>query len=305
MPNPAHSLPVSSRCLAARPAHEVLRETVITLNHAGISNSASEARWLLQHESGVADKDFAVFLRRQCPPEVISRLQARVQRRCLGEPLQHILGTVNFFGYELEVGPEVLIPRQETEVLVETALRLYPGSGMICDLCTGSGAVAIAMSLELDKKPFMAAGDISWSALTCARKNQKHHQVDNLSLFQGDLAEAFRPDRGFTLITANPPYISAEEYAGLPAEVRNYDPPISLIAKDNGLAMLRRTAAEAMRLLKPGGWLVCEIGENQKEAMAEILVTAGFNNTEILPDLSGRPRIAIAQKIRCVSGCIY
>ena len=246
---------------------------------AGIENHEQEARWLMEYvrRCGFSDHVF----------------QKLVQRRVSGDPLQYVMGSCQFYESELEVGPGVLIPRPETEVLVELAENLYPGDGAICDLCTGSGAIALSLA-KLFPEAKVTATDISEEALAYARRNRERLALDNVTLLQGDLFAPLPKDARYVLMTANPPYVPSDAYETLPPVVKDYEPELALRAEEDGLAVIRRICEGAGNFLEEEGWLLMEIGDDQVSAL---LQKCGFQNVQIHRDYTGRERIAVAQKI--------
>ncbi len=240
---------------------------------AGIGNARNEARWLAEN---VGEQEFA----------------SRLERRLKGEPLQYILGTVPFHDIQLYVGPGVLIPRPETEQLVELALSLHIPDGPICDLCTGSGAIALAMAFQLRHVAFTGI-DISEEALRWARRNQNAMGLDNVTFLEGDLYAPRQENARFAMLTANPPYVTSGEYSQLESVVKDYEPRLALEAGDEGLDIITRIIHDAPGHLMPGGRLVMEIGEKQGNAVEQLLSKAGFA-AEIKTDYAGRQRFAVA-----------
>ena len=250
-----------------------LNIAVRRLLEAGIENAGNEARWLGENAD---DSEFA----------------SRIERRIKGEPLQYILGTVPFHDIQLYVGRGVLIPRPETEQLVELALSLSIPDGPICDLCTGSGAIALAMASKL-RHVSITGVDISPEALAWAQRNKNALKLDNISFLEGDLYEPLPENEKYALISANPPYVTSKEYDELERVVKDYEPKLALEAGDDGLSVIRRIVAGAKRHLLPGGTLIMEIGENQGDAVNDILVKERLD-AEIKTDYSGRQRFALA-----------
>ena len=264
----------------------------VKLTAGNCSNAQQEARWILDQvcrEFKLQDDADTV------PQAAQDRLDDLVQRRINGEPLQYLLGNTEFHCLELLIGPGVLIPRPETEILVEEALRLYPGYGIVCDLCTGSGAIPLAMAKNLPQTSFMAC-DLSEQALHWARRNQQNNNLLNVTFLQGDLFQAFPPDAGFSLLTANPPYVSRQEYAELPPVVRDYEPELALLSGEDGLDLLRRIIREAPQHLLTDAWMLLEIGATQGNAVRELLRHDCWREVRIRKDYSGHDRIAIARK---------
>jgi release factor glutamine methyltransferase len=260
----------------------LLAEIRDTLRRAGIENADNEARWLVEET------------RNQEPRTKDQELKSRIARRCAGEPLQYILGTVDFLGLTLKIGPGVLIPRPETEYLAEIAMTIDPDDGEICDVCTGSGAIALALATAHPDTPVTGI-DISEKALEYARKNRETCELRNLQLLQSDLFTAIRTGPRFSLITANPPYIDPDQFETLPADVRDYEPREALLAEDHGLAVIRRLFDQARRFLLPGGHILCEIGETQHRDVLRILQEFGYVEPRVEKDLADRYRIAMAR----------
>jgi len=210
-----------------------------------------------------------------------------LHQRVQGVPTQYITGKQEFFGRDFRVTKDVLIPRPETEHLIEAA-RKHP-SATILDIGTGSGAIAVTLALETGARVF--ASDISPAALGVARQNSGllNAHVDFLLC---DLGSALR-DRAFDLVVSNPPYIAETDRAALQKEVRDYEPALALFAGADGLAVYSRLIPEAARLLKPGGRLLLELGLGSLEPVRTML--AGWGDMEVIPDLAGVPRVMCAK----------
>lgn len=219
------------------------------------------------------------------------QLTALVKRRLKYEPVAYLTGEKEFWSLSLQVSPETLVPRPETELLVEETLALVPrdSSMAILDLGTGSGAIAIAISSE---RPLchIVATDISSSALTVAAANAERHELTNIVFLQGDWLEAVA-DQTFDIVVSNPPYIASNDAAmnKLPHEPRN-----ALVAGEDGLDAIRRIAADASGSLVRGGTMLVEHGADQEKAVTRILANEGWENIQCLPDLSKLPRVTRA-----------
>lgn len=262
-----------------------------SLSCLGRSNAINEARWLIEQ----LRRDFALpadedILTRPAQ----SRLQNWLQRLQADEPFQYVLGNVDFFALTLLVGPGVLIPRPETELLVEEAITAYPGTGAICDLCTGSGAVALALAHALPDAQVIGI-DLSEQALYWAQRNLCSLQLANVSFYQGDLLHSLTPGRRFSLLTANPPYVAQQEYTQLPAVIRKYEPRLALEAGHDGLDIIRRIVHEAKPYLLPDATLLLEIGSEQGPEVLQILSAAGYEDCSISKDYAQLDRIAKAR----------
>jgi release factor glutamine methyltransferase len=253
---------------------------MLLLHHVGKTRA-----WLLTHRDdafgGCAAISYAAMLK----------------RRLAGEPVQYITGECGFYGLPFRVTPAVLIPRPETEHLVETALSLvtrfaYP---RILDIGTGSGAVAISLAHDWSEAQITAT-DLSHLALEIARENAKRLGFANrIRFLEGDLLAPLAGE-SFDLIVSNPPYLPETERDTLSVEVRDYEPPRALFAGADGLDVYRRLIPVAFAALAPGGFLALEIGFGQHSAVAALLESAGFSSIVFTPDLQGIPRVITAQR---------
>lgn len=215
-----------------------------------------------------------------------------MRRRIAGEPLQYVLGTAAFRRLELRVGPGVFIPRPETELVAERAMERLPTGGTLVDLCTGSGAIALAVA---DERPdaLVVATELSPDATRWATSNRDALGL-RVEVSEGDLFDALPRDLAgrVDVVVSNPPYVDPEERSVLPRDVIGHEPEVALFAPGEGTSVIGRIAAEAPKWLRPSGWLVLEIGETQGSAVRELLVRNGFEEVSIGPDLAGRDRIA-------------
>jgi release factor glutamine methyltransferase len=229
----------------------------------------------------------------------IQRYFALVAQRLSGEPVQYIVGEQEFYGLPLRVSPDVLIPRPETEHLVEKALQLaaqfeWP---RVVDVGTGSGAIAIAMAHRLPQA-HIAAVDISIGALILASKNAKQNAlVGRIRFMESDLLAAVVNER-FQIVVSNPPYVPSGDRESLSAEVREHEPGLALFAGEDGMDVYRRLIPDSFAVLTPGGFVALEIGYGQSESVTSLLEQAGFQHIEILPDLQGIPRVVCGQRPR-------
>ncbi len=212
-----------------------------------------------------------------------------LHERMQGKPTQYITGRQEFFGREFRVTRDVLIPRPETEHVVEVALRLARGARRILDIGTGSGALAVTLQLELGA--VTVAADLSQAALAVARGNAEKLGAA-VSFVAGDLTSAFA-GRCFDLVVSNPPYVPLTQREGLQREVRDWEPELALFAGDSGFEIYDRIAAEAPRILRPGGWLIVELGFGAAAHVQELF--QNWQNLTVQPDLAGIPRVLAAQ----------
>ena len=243
-----------------------------------------EARLLLAAATGFSEAAVLGFPERPLPGEAEKAYLSFVSRRAAGEPIAYILGRREFYGLELEVTPAVLIPRPETELLVELALARRPAS--VLDLGTGSGAIALALKRHLPGARVVAS-DASAAALEVARRNSIRLNLD-VELRHSRWFEALAGER-FEGIVCNPPYVAVGDphLAALP-----FEPRLALLAGADGLDAIRVLAREAPAHLVPGGWLLLEHGMGQREAVRALLEAAGLETEAGWPDLAGIPRVA-------------
>jgi release factor glutamine methyltransferase len=274
---------------------EIIKEASQVLEHAGVPESRREAGSLL---SFIISKDRTFLIAHadeQMDDDQVAQFRKAAERRAAGEPLQYITGVQDFFGREFRVTPDVLIPRPETELLVEAALEVDRNGIFICDVGTGSGCIAMTLLCELDKARVVAV-DKSPAALEIARFNaQKLSVAERAEFVVSDCFDAI-DGREFDLIVSNPPYVSAEALAGLQREVREHEPLLALSPGPDGLSVIRRLVREAPRFLKQNGHLIMEIGFDQGEAVQQLIDTNVWQLLEIRPDLQCIPRIVVLRK---------
>jgi release factor glutamine methyltransferase len=270
------------------------------LRKAGVPEARREAGSLLAHVSG-HDRTFLIsHVDDSLTEEVLIRFRENIDRRSSGEPLQYITGIQDFFGRQFRVTPDVLIPRPETELLVEAALQLIDSHpAVICDVGTGSGCIAVTLLCERARARAVAV-DISAKAIGVARENAVDQSVDDRILFA--VSDCFNSlpngEQIFDLIVSNPPYVSAAALAGLQREVRDHEPLTALTPGPDGLTMIGRLIQEAPNFLKPDGYLILEIGFDQGEAVENLIDPNRWRLIEIRPDLQGIPRIVVLQRVR-------
>ena len=260
------------------------------------SDKRLEAELLLCH---VLDTNRALLMAHdtdELAEEKAEAFRELILRRKADEPLQYLIGTASFMGLELLVTPAVLIPRFDTERLVEKALQLIETkeAPIMLDVCTGSGAIALALQ-HYKPKASVYAGDLSGEALNIAAQNNQRCGLQ-VQFRQGNLLEPFADLTGrLDLLASNPPYITTQEMGELPGDVLQ-EPRLALWGGEDGLYFYRKITAAAVTMLKPGGWLIYEIGWMQGEAVQKLLDDAGFVKTEIIKDWQGLDRVVCGQK---------
>jgi release factor glutamine methyltransferase len=274
-----------------------------SLDQAGTGNAAQETLWLLAHALGLGSHQLASKMEQQVPAEVRARAESLVSRRVAHEPLQYILGTQEFCGLEFHVNPAVLIPRPETELLVQEVVRGGGGlneDGVLVEVGTGSGCVAITLATILTRTRILAM-DCSPEALAVAKENAKRHGViDKIDWMEGDLLSPLR-ERGMAgavdVIVSNPPYIAEADWTGLQPEVRDFEPRLALIAGQKGTEFHDRLFKDSKQFLVPGGLLVMEIGQGQSATLRQTAAqVGGYTALQVVEDAAGIERVMIARR---------
>jgi release factor glutamine methyltransferase len=270
------------------------------LGAAGIDSGEVEAGWMLWRLSGWNPAQLRLRGDRGIPEADLRRLEDWVDRRCRREPLQHLLGTAPFLEWELEVSPDVLVPRPETEVLALRArewLRASagrPGTAPLQALDIGTGSGCLAFALASVPGVSVRAIDVSEAALRVARSNARRLGFEGIEFLHRDVFSLGESDvSGLDLIVSNPPYIPTAEIAGLDPEVRDHDPRLALDGGEDGLEFYRLLALRARGWLKASGVMLLEFGDGQEAVLPGIFAAAGWGEISTEKDLSGRERILI------------
>lgn len=281
---------------------EVLPEAATILAEAGVDPPRREAQWLLAWALKCRREDLAREPERVLTNRELLILEKAVALRAQRRPLAYITGEQVFYGRSFKINRAVLIPRPETELLVEAALEKCANipAPVLADIGTGSGCVAVTLACERPDGHVWAT-DLSRLALLVTRKNVVRYGVQNrLTLCEGDLLAPLPPDLAFDVIVSNPPYVTAGELPGLQPEVRDYESPLALVGQDDasgpdGTALHRRLLQEGTPFLKPGGWLLMEVGMGQADAVAKFAELLGYSAVAVQNDYAGIPRIVLAR----------
>jgi release factor glutamine methyltransferase len=259
----------------------------------GVESARLDAELMLADTLGLDRVGLYVNFDRPLAHDELTNYRAKVQRRALREPVQYILGGCEFWSLELNVSPAVLIPRADTEVLVEEALSHLAGPAHLLDVGTGSGALAIALAHE---RPDIRvdALDCSTEALTVAASNAaKHSLQERIAFLSGDLAEL--PVGPYDMVVSNPPYIPTADWQELMPEVHDFEPRLALDGGADGLEAYRQLARQSAAVLKPGGWLLVEVGIDQADAVGALFVSAGLQDVGQRDDYAGIPRVVMGR----------
>lgn len=278
---------------------DLLRAAAIRLDNNGTGDSYNEALVLLTIAMNCSKTYIYLHKDAAVCEEVAEIYQGYIERRAKGEPIAYIAGTAWFMSLEFNVGPAVLIPRHETEGLVEKASEIikkeYPDKAAVLDMCTGSGCIGISTAAIFDHV-IVHLSDVDDDALKIAVSNIHKHDLGNrVTAMKSDLFENLK-DNKYDLIMSNPPYVDEEDNGYLDDEVRRYEPSIALYGGKDGLNFYNRIAKEAGSYLNPGGYLILEAGIGQSESIKRILIQNNFTIIDIQKDISGIPRIITAKK---------
>ena len=276
---------------------EVLADVKKEFELANKQDSEVDARWLLAELLGCSMTELLLAQEKLLSDEMYLRFMNGIQRRLAGEPLQHILGYQNFYGYDFKVSGHVLIPRFETEELVEKTISLIKDKGMkiVIDMCCGSGCIGITLLKECADIHVYGI-DVSNEAIMATHENSLNLDVsDRLTLYESDLFLDV-PKMHVDIIVSNPPYIPTETIHSLSTEVKDQEPNLALDGGMDGLDFYRRIVVEGKPYLKEGGYLLFEIGHDQMEAVCKLMEENDYKDVRGYKDLSGNDRMVIGHK---------
>lgn len=281
---------------------EAIQKAADSLSAHDVPNARMDAELLLRHALGKDRAWLLVHMQDRLDDQGQRSFERSIERRKRREPLQHITGTQEFWGIQFTITPDVLIPRPETEFVVEAALKAVSGisAPVIVDLCTGSGCIAVSLAKELPKARIFAT-DRSDRALDIAQENARLNNVaDRIRFLEGDLFGTLEEMdlRGrIDCVVTNPPYVRSDDLAALQPEVRDFEPEMALVAGPDGTEIAERIIHQAPEYLKPGGSLIMEMGVGQTAALKKIIEdTHLFGPVGIVKDLAGIDRVLVAIK---------
>jgi release factor glutamine methyltransferase len=286
----------------------ILKRASEQLRAAAVASDILDAQSLLAHALGRDRTYLIINFNEQLSDEIITRYESLITRRAAGEPLQYITGHQEFFGLEFEVTPAALIPRPETELIIEETIRLvqqrivtHPAwQLLIVDVGTGSGCIAVTLARELENvcaETKIIATDISPAALAVALRNATRHGLSGrIEFCEMNLLDDFPAEALADFIISNPPYVAANELPSLQREVRDWEPRLALTDFADGLSFYRRLLSDAPARLRPGGYLICEIGYGQAEAISSLVDETVWSEARLLADLQSIPRTLVVRK---------
>lgn len=276
---------------------KILKWTEDFFQQKNIASARLDAEVLLAKVLGYERIQLYVRYEQPLTKEELSKYREMIVKRAQGWPVAYILGTKQFMHFELKVTPAVLIPRPETELLVEGVLQLPLAENetiTVLDLCTGSGAIGLALAMYRPNWQ-ITSSDISAAALQVAKENATNYQLnERIRFIESDLFQSI-PVAAYQVIVANPPYIALKDKASLSREVLQ-EPAQALFAPKEGLALYARLAQEAVRYLAPQGWIALEYGQGQATAIIELFKAAGYSKFEVRADYAGIERMLFIQR---------
>jgi len=292
---------------------EALRSATSFLQDLNVPSAALAAELLLMHLLGRDRAYLYTHPEFDLPEDALARYRELIAERATGKPTQYITGHQEFWGLDFEVTPDVLIPRPETEHLVEAVLDLWRANGpgranrsgaqaagpRVVDVGTGSGCIALALASELPQAQIVAT-DLSRPALEVARRNALRLDLaEGVWFVEMDLLTAVTGHAGFDFVVSNPPYVGSQEIEWVQREVREFEPRLAWGGSGSGDDVYQRLFPQALAVLKPGGYVAVEVGYNQA-ARVLALLRAGWTEAEVRPDLAGIPRVVVARKAEAV-----
>ena len=278
--------------------NDIYLETRNALRASGIEGYTLEARLLVATAAGKSVAELLRDINLYTTAAIDAEVQELTRRRLAGEPVAYITGAWEFYGLPMKVTPDVLIPRMDTEVLVDAALRVLVGRKMnarILDLCSGSGCIGCALAHELPAARVVMV-DISDEALTVSKENLRRNHQNRTICLKADALE--KPPMGigtFDLIVSNPPYVASMDILTLDSSVRDYEPLGALDGGEDGLMFYRAIVRHWTQILRPGGWLMFEVGEDQADAVMALMTEEKYTDVTALEDTAGIRRVVVGR----------
>ncbi len=263
-----------------------------SLRESHVENPELESSLLLSKAIGIKAVDIFAYPERKVELDKVEEFRRLLERRLKREPVAYILSEKEFYSRPFIVSPDVLIPRPETEILIEEALIVTKSIShpLVVDAGTGSGCIAVTIGCEREDARIFAT-DISFEALLVAGENSKRHRViERISLVRTDFLSGFKED-SIDIVLSNPPYVNESDFSKLESNVKDFEPKASLLGGKDGLNCIRKIVHQAGMVLKKGGWCIVEVGANKSESVSEIFDFVGFRDVSYVKDLSGIERV--------------
>jgi len=269
---------------------DIYKNTVIRFKENEIPEPENDTRMMMEHFLGITRNDLMIHGDKEVTDNLETYDKA-IERRCTREPLQYIIGSASFMGLDFKVSPAVLVPRSDTEILVEEILKDLHSGSRILDMCTGSGCILISL-MNYSNECIGVGVDLSKDALEIAEYNASQLVPDKaVSFINSDLFEVLGEGDKFDIIVSNPPYIASAVIEELMPEVRDYEPRMALDGTEDGLYFYKKIVENSEKYLKSGGLLAFEIGYDQGEAVKQLMLDYGYNEVEIVKDYSDMDRV--------------
>lgn len=262
------------------------------MTQAQIENASVDAWLMMEAVFGINRSFFLVHGNEEAVPEKEANYLEMLEKRCTHIPLQYLTGEQEFMGIPFKVTPDVLIPRQDTEVLVEEALKYLKAGQKVLDMCTGSGCIAISLKSFVPEADVTAV-DVSEKALTVAKENSANNELP-VTFVHSDLFFAISDK--YDMIVSNPPYIPSAVIKTLMPEVQEHEPMLALDGTEDGLYFYDKITRDSVSFLKPGGMLLYEIGHDQGEAVSAMMTEAGYEDVQVIKDLAGLDRVVVGRR---------
>jgi release factor glutamine methyltransferase len=274
----------------------MLQKAAGYLEQKGIESSRLDAEVLLANLLGLSRLDLYLKFERPISESERIAYRERIARRAGHEPVAYIVGEREFWSLPLRVTPDVLIPRPDTETVVQAVLDRFSGPGKVVDVGTGSGAIALAVASERPHADVLAT-ESSEAALAVARENGDRNELQRVRWFSGDWLAPVAGEAPFDVVVSNPPYVSASEMEELSEDVREFEPRAALTDEGDGLSSYRQLIPQAAEAVRPGGWLILEIGSTQASQVCALVTESGhFDEPQVEQDLGGNDRVVVAKR---------
>jgi len=266
------------------------------LEQSLVPEPAIEASSLLSSAIGLEKLAIYTYPEMKIDEESVLKFNDYIKRRINGEPNSYITGSREFYSKRFFVNKDVLIPRPETELVVEEALKIIPDNReyLLADICSGSGCIGVAIC-SIKESVNLISADLSFPAARIAQRNSKLHLVNGRSLFVNTCFLDCIKNSSVDMVVCNPPYIASEDYSYLQAEIKNFEPRQALVSGEDGLTHIKEIITSSKKILKNGGWIIIEVGSDQGRRVGELFKLNGYHHIDVIPDINNIDRVIKAQ----------